>query len=106
MGQYWQLTIIDANPKNALEFFKNRKTEQISNNSQYNFLRCLAWTSWRAKATTLDIAAMVFVCGVPEYALPAWRKSPLKRSDIALNNTLRTTIGCLKPPPLVLYQYW
>ena len=65
-----------------------------------NLIRCLAGSTWGAKATTLRTTALEIVFSAAEYAAPAWSHSNhTKKLDVPLNDTLRIITGCVNPTP-------
>ena len=61
----------------------------------------LTSTTWGASARTLRISTQALVFHTAEYCAPVWSRSPhMKKVDIAINSSLRTISGCLKPTPV------
>ena len=69
--------------------------------SRGSLIRRLAGTTWGASAKTLRISTQALVFPAAEYFAPVWSRSPhVKMVDIAINSSLRTISGCLKPTPV------
>ena len=65
-------------------------------------IRRLAGTTWGASAKTLRISTQALVFPAAEYCAPVWSRSPhVKKGDVAINSSLRTISGCLKPTPVL-----
>ena len=66
-----------------------------------SLIRRLAGTTWGASAKTLRISTQALVFPAAEYCAPIWSRSPhVKTADVAINSSLRTISGCLKPTPV------
>ena len=58
-------------------------------------------TNWGASVKTLRISTQALVFPAAEYCAPVWSRSPhVKKVDVAINSSLRTISGCLKPDPV------
>ena len=69
--------------------------------SRVSCIRRLAGTTWGAYAKTLRISTHALVFSAAEYCTPVWsRSSHVKKVDVAINSSLRTISGCLKPTPV------
>ena len=69
--------------------------------SRGSLIRRLAGTTWGASAKTLRISTQAMVFPAAEYCAPVWSRSPhVKKVDVAINSSLRTISGCLKPTPV------
>ena len=54
-----------------------------------------------ASAKTLRISTQALVFPAAEYCAHVWSRSPhVKKVDVAINSSLRTISGCLKPTPV------
>ena len=85
------------NFKQHLEEVAGKVTSSVS------LIRRLAGTTWGASAKTLRISTQALVFPVAEYCAPVsvWSRSPhVKKVDVAINSSLRTIYGCLKPTPV------
>ena len=68
--------------------------------SRVALIRRLA--TWGASAKTLRISTQALVFRAAEYCAPVWSRSPhVKKVDVAINSSLRTISGCLKPTPVL-----
>ena len=79
--------------------FKQHLKEVAGNvTSRVALIRRLAGTTWGASAKTLRISTQALVFPAAEYYAPVWSRSPyVKKVDVAINSSLRTFSGCLKP---------
>ena len=69
--------------------------------SRGSLIRRRAGTTWGASAKTLRISTQFLVFPAAEYCAPLWSRSPhVKKVDVAINSSLRTIFGCLKPTPV------
>ena len=67
-------------------------------------IRHPAGTTWGASAKTLRISTQALVFPAAEYCAPVWSRSPhVKNVDVAINSSLRTISGCLKPTPVLQF---
>ena len=83
------------NFKQHLEDVAGKVTSRVS------LIRCLAGTTWGASAKTLRISTQALVFPAAEYCAPVLSRSPhVKKVDVAINSSLRTISGCLKPTPV------
>ena len=83
------------NFKQHLEEVAGKVTSRVS------LIRRLAGTTWGASAKTLRISTQALVFPAAEYCAPVWSRSPhVKKVDVAINSSLRTISGCLKPTPV------
>ena len=77
--------------------------EEVAGNvtSRVSLIRRLAGTTWGASAKTLRISTQALLFPAAEYCAPVWSRSPhVKKVDVAINSSLRTISGCLKPAPV------
>ena len=66
-----------------------------------SLIRRFAGTTWGASAKTLRISTQALVFPAAEYCASVWSRSPhVKKVDVAINSSLRTISGCLKPTPV------
>ena len=66
-----------------------------------SIIRRHAGTIWGASAKTLRISTQAMVFPAAEYCAPVWSRSPhVKKVDVAINSSLRTISGCIKPTPV------
>jgi len=66
-----------------------------------NRIRKLAGSTWGATPNTIRTTRPTLLFTTGEYASPVWNQSKhTKHVDVALNETCRIIIGCLKPTPL------
>ena len=83
------------NFKQHLEEVAGKVTSRVA------LIRRLAGTTWGASAKTLRISTQALVFPAAEYCAPVWSRSPyVKKVDVAINSSLRTIYGCLKPTPV------
>ena len=83
------------NLKQHLEEVAGKVTSRVA------LIRRLAGTTWGASAKTLRISTQALVFPAAEYCAPVWSRSPhVKKVDVAINSSLRTISGCLKPTPV------
>ena len=83
------------NFKQHLEEVAGKVTSRVA------LIRRLAGTTWGASAKTLRIFTQAMVFPAAEYCAPVWSRSPhVKKVDVAINSSLRTISGCLKPTPV------
>ena len=83
------------NFKQHLEEVAGKVTSRVA------LIRRLAGTTWGASAKTLRISTQALVFPAAEYCAPVWSRSPhVKKVDVAINSSLRTISGCLKPTPV------
>ena len=83
------------NFKQHLEDVAGKVTSRVS------LIRRLACTTWGASAKTIRISTQALVFPAGEYCAPVWSRSPhVKKVDVAINISLRTISGCLKPTPV------
>ena len=83
------------NFKQHLEEVAGKVTSRVS------LIRCLAGTTWGASAKTLRISTQTLVFPAAEYCAPVLSRSPhVRKVDVAINSSLRTISGCLKPTPV------
>ena len=86
------------NFKQHLEEVAGKVTSRVA------FIRRLAGTTWGASAKTLRISTQALVFPAAEYCAPVWSRSPhVKKVNVAINSSLRTIYGCLKPTPLFYF---
>ena len=82
------------NFKQHLEEVAGKVTSRVS------LTRRLAGTTWGASAKTLRISTQAVVFPAAECCAPVWSRNPhVKKVDVAINSSLRTISGCLKPTP-------
>ena len=80
------------NFKQHLEEVAGKVTSRVS------LIRRLAGTTCGASAKTLRISTQDLVIPAAEYCAPVWSRSPhVKKVDVAINSSLWTISGCLKP---------
>ena len=85
------------NFKQHLEEVAGKVTSRVA------LIRRLAGTTWGACAKTLRISMQALIFPAAEYCAPVWSRSPnAKKVDVAINSSLRTISGCLKPTPVLL----
>ena len=85
------------NFKQHLEEVAGKVTSRVSR------IPRLAGTTWGASAKTLRISTQALLFPAAEYCAPVWSRSPhVKKVDVAINSSLRTIYGCLKPTPVFL----
>ena len=83
------------NFKQHLEDVAGKVTSRVS------LIHRLAGTTWGAIVTTLRISTQTLVFPAAEYCAPVLSRSPhVKKVDVAINSSLRTISGCLKPTPV------
>ena len=83
------------NFKQHLEDVAGKVTSRVS------LIRCLAGTTWGASAKTLRISTQALVFPAAEYCAPVLSRSThVRKVDVAINSSLRTISGCLKPTPV------
>ena len=83
------------NFKQHLEEVAGKVTSRVS------IIRRLASTTWGASDKTLRISTQSLVFPAAEYCAPVWSRSThVKMVDVAINSSLRTISGCLKPTPV------
>ena len=83
------------NFKQHLEEVAGKVTSRVS------LIRRLAGTTWGASVKTLWIYTQALVFPAAEYSATVWSRSPhVKKVDVAINSSLRTISGCLKPTPM------
>ena len=83
------------NFKQLLEEVAGKVTFRVS------LIRRLAGSTWGASAKTLRISTQSLVFPAAEYCAPVWSRSPhVKKVDVAINSSLLTISGCLKPTPV------
>ena len=83
------------NFKQHLEEVAGKVTSRVS------LIRRLAGTTWGASAKTLRISMQALVLPAAEYCAPLWSRSPhVKKVDVAINSSLRTISGYIKPTPV------
>ena len=83
------------NFKQHLEEVAGKVTSRVA------LIRRLAGTTWGASAKSLRISTQAQVFPAAEYCAPVWSRSPhVKKVDVAINSSLRTISGCLKPTPV------
>ena len=82
--------------------FKQHLEEVAENGtSRVSLIRRLAGTIWAASAKTLRISSQALLFHAAEYCAPITSRSPhVKKVDVAINSSLRTLSGCLKPTPV------
>ena len=86
------------NFKRHLEEVAGKVTSRVS------LIRRLAGTTWGASAKTLRTSTQALVFPAAEYCAPVWSRSPhVKKVDVAVNSSLRTISGCLKPTSVFLH---
>ena len=69
--------------------------------SRVSLIRRLTGTTGGSSAKTLRISTQALVFPAAEYCAPVWSRSPhVKKVDVAINSSLRTITGCLKPTPV------
>ena len=85
------------NFKQHLEEVAGKVTSRVA------LIRRLVGTTWGASAKILRISTLALVFPAAEYCAPVWSRSPhVKNVDVAMNSSLRTISGCLKPTPVFL----
>ena len=84
-----------------LNFKQNLEKVAGKVTSRGSRIRRLAGTNWGASAKTLRISTQAMIFPAAEYCAPFWSRSPhLKKVDVAINSSLRTICGCIKPTPV------
>ena len=69
--------------------------------SRGSLIHRLACTTCGASAKTLRISTQALLYSAAEYCAHVWSRSPyVKNVDVAINSSLRTICGCLKPTPV------
>ena len=69
--------------------------------SRVSLIRSLACTTWGGSVKTLWISTQSLVFPAVEYCAPVWSRSThVKKVDVAINSSLQTISGCLKPTPV------
>ena len=74
--------------------------EEVAGNviSKCSLIRRIASTTLGASAKTLRISTQALVFPAAQYCAPILNRSPyVKKVDVAINSSLRTISGCLKP---------
>ena len=92
----------------ALTYKKHLEKVSGKVKTRNNLLSKLAGSTWGADAPTLRTAALGLCYSAAEYCAPVWARSAhTSKVDVALNTTMRTISGTLKPTPnswLLYYQ--
>ena len=66
-----------------------------------SLIRRIVGTTWGASAETLRISTQALVFSGAEYCAPVWSRNPhVKKVDVAMQSSLRTISGCIKPTPV------
>ena len=88
----------DVRLDRMLNFKQHREDVAAKITSRVSVIRRLAGTTWGATAKTLRISTQALVFHAAEYCATVWNRSPhVKKVDVAINSSMRTIYGCLKP---------
>ena len=83
------------------KFLGSIVTNDSNSSTEINVRLAIAGTTWGAFAKTLRISTQALVFPAAEHCAPVWSRSPhVKKVDVAINSSLRTISGCLKPTPV------